>query len=274
MFRITTLMENSSPKDCYLSEHGLCLLIESANYCLLYDTGSSPSFLRNAESLHNNLTHLDALVLSHGHYDHTGGVHALLASCKTDVVCLGNRFYDYRFSRKKDGLLDISSSLNPQVFLEKQIPVIEVGKKPVSLSHGVWLLSGFSPLFPQEIPPSSVLRQADGRLIPDQFEDEVVVILETNRDLCVVSGCAHNGVVSICKRVSSIFSRPVTTFVGGTHLKEADHKRIAFTCAQLCDIGLSRLAACHCTGEEASRYFENNFDGFVQNHVGSVLTIE
>ena len=274
-FQITTLMENGTPRDCLAAEHGLSLLIEGAGYRLLYDTGASPRFLKNAFTLGVELEPLDALVFSHGHYDHTGGAAALLtSSIRPGGIYRGRGFFEARYSQKRDGLMEIGPAVSLQALEGSGIPCYEVGDTPQELAPGIWLMSGFTATEELEGPVPNLLRDTGEGLEPDPFGDEVVVVLAGERDLALVSGCSHVGILSMCRRVQEEFGRPVTTFVGGTHLMGAGEERICRTCAQLKGWGLERLGACHCNGERAGIYFEEHVPGFFHNHVGSVVTVE
>ena len=272
-FEIVTLMENGALSDCLAAEHGLSLLIRGEGRRILYDTGASPRFLKNAEDLGEDLAPLDALVFSHGHYDHTGGAAALLtAPVRPGAVYWGRDFFAPRRSRKRDGLMDIGAAVSPAAFAE--IPCRQVGQEPVAAGPGIWLLSGFVSQQPMEGPVPGLLRQTDRGLEPDEFGDEVAVVLETDRELALISGCSHVGILSMCSQVSRRFGRPVTVFVGGTHLMDAEEERIRFTCERLRQWGVRRLGACHCSGERAAAYFTAHFPGFFANHTGSRVTIE
>jgi len=273
-FRITTLMENTAPRDCLAAEHGLSLLIEGGGRKVLYDTGASPRFLLNAKSLGVDLTGLDALVLSHGHYDHTGGVSALLEEQRPASIYLGPNFFQERFSQKKDGLLDISAVVHEDALTQSGIPCRVVGAEPIALGEGIWLVSGFSSTEELERPSPRMIRRVGGQLVTDRFEDEVAVVLELRDGMALVSGCSHVGILSMCRRVEELFGRPVTTFLGGTHLMAANDARIQETCDRLRSRGMLRLGACHCNGEAASLYFEEHFPGFFRNNVASKVELE
>ena len=274
MFTILTLMENTAPTDCLAAEHGLSLLIEGGGRRVLYHTGGSPRFMQNAGALGAGLLGLDALVLSHGHYDHTGGAAALLSLEEPPrEIFLGRGFFDPRRSREKDGLMDISSMVEERLLKRSGIPCRVVGEEPVKLGEGLWLVSGFAPGEPVEAPSPRLLRLRGGALEVDAFEEEVAVVLETPGHLALVSGCSHVGVLNMCRRVEELFGRPVTDFVGGTHLMDADDRRIEETCRLLRERGMKRLGACHCSGQRAGAYFEANFPGFFRNNVGTRVTV-
>ena len=272
---ILALMENTTGRDCLACEHGLSLLIEGAGRRVLYDTGGSPRFLQNAGTLGADLADLDALVFSHGHYDHTGGAAALLEQDRPPKgVWLGRNFFQPRCSREQDGLMDISPLLKEGWITRAGIPCYVVGEEPVKLGEGMWLVSGFTQGEPIETPSPRLLRRRDGRLEVDTFEDEVAVVLKTPSHLVLVSGCSHVGVLNMCRRVEELFGRPVTDFVGGTHLMNAGEERIEATCRLLRERGVRRLGACHCSGERAKTYFAAHFPGFFSNQVGTRVAIE
>lgn len=274
-FTILTLMENTTGRDCLACEHGLSLLIEGAGRRVLYDTGGSPRFLQNAGTLGVDLTDLDALVFSHGHYDHTGGAAALLErDCPPKGVWLGRNFFQPRYARETDGLMDISAALEESWIARAGIPCYVVGEEPVKLGEGMWLVSGFTQGEPVENPSPRLLRRRNGQMEVDTFEDEVAVVLKTSSHLVLVSGCSHVGVLNMCRRVEELFGRPVTDFVGGTHLMNAGDERIEATCRLLRERGVRRLGACHCSGERARSYFADHFPGFFSNQVGTRVAIE
>jgi len=281
-YTITTLMENHALKEELAAEHGLSLLVEGEDFRLLYDTGSTEAFLKNAETLGKNLKDLDALVFSHGHYDHTGGTGALFEQGMLPAaVYLGNHFFDGRFSRRKDSCKDIGARISEADLEEAGIKWNIIGKEPVKIhgpesspEEGLYLVSGFRTLEEMERPLPNLVREKDGQLEQDSFEDEVALVLVTEKNLCLVSGCSHTGIISICRQTEEIFGRPVTMFVGGTHLVDADDLRIEKTCRLLKQRGMRRLGACHCNGDKAGHYFEKHFPGFFRNNTGSVVTVE
>ena len=274
-FQIITLMENTSPTDCLAAEHGLSLLIQGEGRKVLYDTGASPRFLLNAKNLGVDLHGLDALVLSHGHYDHTGGAAALLAgSLRPRTVYLGRDFFGERYVRRTEGVEEIGSLLERDTLERSEIPWTVVGEKPLDLGGGMWLVSGFTSTEEVERPSPRMLRRVGGQMVTDPFTDEVAVVLEGREGLTLSSGCAHVGILSMCARAAELFGRPVTGFVGGTHLMAADDDRVRYTCDRLRERGMTRLGACHCSGERASAYFQEHFPGFFRNNVGSRVEIQ
>lgn len=269
-FLITTVMENTSRDTRLIAQHGLSLLIEGEGRKFIYDTGQSPRFLFNARALGVDLAGADALILSHGHWDHTGGAAALLTSMTPPrKLYVGEGFFTPRYRTVEDGELEISSLLSERTVQLCAVPCETVGSDPVQLSENAWLLSGFAATDPHEAANPVMTRVEAGERVTDTFPEEVALILKGCEGLTVVSGCSHNGILSICSRIQDVFGEPVRRFVGGTHLISADDERIAYTCSRLQQMGIRHLGACHCTGEKAENFFASRFPGFYRNNVGT-----
>ena len=134
-------------------------------------------------------------------------------------------------------------------------------------------MSGFPCLEEPERPNPRLLRRRGGALEVDPFPDEAALVLEAGEDLALLSGCAHSGVVSMCRQVSARFGRPVTVFLGGTHLSDSGEERVRYTCARLRELGVRRLGACHCTGAGAMEYFAARFPGFFPVRTGLRISL-
>lgn len=272
-FQIKTLIENTTRNTDFACEHGLSLYVSDGEHHILFDTGATPQFMKNAEKMGVSLNNLDALVLSHGHFDHTGGAEALLEKYAIPHVYTGKNFFDRRYSDSKTPRLDISSRLDQQALLKSGADYHIVTQPITSLFPGIYIVSGFANTNELEPPAPFLLRECGMRKEVDLFEDEIALVLETEEELALVSGCSHTGILSMCDHVRILFGRPVTVFIGGTHLMEADDRRIVRTCNALKKNGIHRLGACHCNGEAAGAYFKKNFPGFFLNHVGDVVEL-
>lgn len=274
-YQIVTLIENDSLKPGLACEHGLSLYITDGEHRILFDTGASSACLDNARALGISLENLDALILSHGHYDHTGGVEALLEQYGApDTLYVGKHFFDRRYSESHTPRLDISAKIREEVLEKYKVNKQVAAEKMLSLYPGIYIVSGFANTEDLEPPAPFLLRSCEGFEGVDLFEDEIAVVLETEQELVLISGCSHTGILSMCGHVSCLFDRPVTTFLGGTHLMEADEERVKKTCRLLKDRGIRRLGACHCNGEVAGAYFQKHFPGFFLNYTGDVVQIK
>lgn len=131
-FQITTMIENESPTDRFSAEHGLSLLIETDGFRMLYDTGASPPFCPTSGPW-ESLDGLDAVALSHSHCDHTGRIFSLLLSPYCPRRLLRRTFFDGRYVKKQDGMLDIGADIMPELFPCCGVSGVIVGSAPVKL---------------------------------------------------------------------------------------------------------------------------------------------
>lgn len=273
-FVVTTLMENNAAKDGMHTEHGLSLYLTDGSFSLLLDTGASPAFLDNAQQLGVGLESLDVLVLSHGHYDHTGGVKALLDNgCHPKAIYFGPNFFAHRYRREPGCLRPISARLTEDFLFEHKAPFYVLEPGVLKLNDQVFLVCGIPCKSAVEKANPDMLRQCGESYVMDDFNEETVVVVQGEQGLALLSGCSHKGVINTCMWVSELFHQPVHTFIGGTHLMVADEARMRATMTSLRELGVQRLGACHCNGDVANAFFAREFEGFFKNNAGTVTAL-
>lgn len=274
--RCVTLMENDpTPQSDMLSEHGLSILVETEFGRILLDTGASDKLLQNAHRLGVDLSGIDHIVLSHAHYDHTGGLIAVLRQMdRPPQVWFSEYFHRQKFRLGDAGRRYIGAPFSlDELAIHGGIPQ-RVGTMPVEILPGAFLLGGFhSEETFETIPDFFVYRDHD-RTLPDPFMDEIALALQTKNGLLVFLGCAHPGVVSMTAQISRRLGSPVHTLIGGTHLKDADEQRIAWTIRKLESMGIQRVGVSHCTGEKAVSMIQEAFgERSFRNNAGTILEL-
>lgn len=282
--RITTLCENtvSYPGHGLLGEHGLSMLVEVGDKRLLFDTGGGYTALNNALVLGIDFNDLDAVILSHGHHDHTGGIKVVLEN-RTSHRPL--QLYAHPDALKKkyrlqEGREPRSNGIpwTPQE-LEDMGAKLSLQKRPVTLGERI-ILTGEIPRLvdlekPADIPPTRMIK-TDRGLIPDMLYDDQALAVETARGIVAILGCAHAGLINTLNYISELTGkRCLHALVGGTHLVTATDERLKQTIEALNDLPLEVIAPCHCTGARASSFLFYAFkDRFLFHHVGSVFEFE
>lgn len=274
--KITTLIENLAPEASGLCcEHGLSMLVETHGMRILFDTGATGAFLDNAEKLGVDLTRLDAVVVSHAHFDHSGGMPRFLGKLAENApLYLGEGYFDGKY---KD--IDVEHKYIGTRFGEAELAAVGRGWQPVTdvtvLTEGVWLVRGFARRAAfEKLNPRFVLKDGAGWRT-DPFEDEVALAVACKEGLVVIAGCSHCGVVNLTASVSEKLGLPVWGVVGGSHLIEADEERIDATIAAFKKMGLRRCWLSHCTGERAMERMAQAFgEAFAPNHTGDVICTE
>lgn len=262
-YKITTLADNAVYSRNLQAEHGLSLLIESEKYKLLFDTGQSDLFIRNAALLGINLAEVDFLILSHGHSDHTGGLsHFLAVNKKAPVVCKREILYR-KFKDKRENGITESERLDHSRF--------RFITETTELVPGLFLFPNLPVTHPEDTHFEQFFTQTPGGIIPDVFNDELVITLVSENSYSVLSACSHRGITNILRTVESHF--PEYTFyclAGGFHIHNAKDEKFRIIADYLKDNLPKQIGICHCTGIDKYALFRQTFgDRVFYNHTGN-----
>ena len=273
--KITTLIENM-PDDAGILEfeHGFSVLIDQEGNRVQFDTGQTGAFVKNAEHLGLNLETLDAVVLSHGHYDHTGGMPTLLENLKRKTpFYIGREFFLPKYKRLEDDSYKYNGNPFPQeLLMGKNSPaeVHIVEDDVIVLSKTMVLFKNFSRVTDFEKVNPKFYIKTDAGYEPDLFADEIALGIITENGLVLVVGCSHVGIVNILEHVKQKMNLPVAAVLGGTHLVEAEDVRLTKTVEALKGYNIKKIAVSHCTGEEGIKRLRKEFpEVFVLNNTGT-----
>lgn len=208
------LIDNISKNEQFISEHGLSIHITSNKKNYLFDTGQTSNFALNAKKLGVDLKKVDYLILSHGHYDHVGGLPEFMKLNKIAKIYLRKNALKSRFSRQKDGTYK-SVSVESLVNINSQI---HLTSNAYTINQNASL---FSDVFENQLMPSGnqhLFELIEGTYVADDFSDEQNLILEENNKIVLFTGCSHRGIINILKQAEKILSKKVDVVVGGFHL--------------------------------------------------------
>ena len=260
---ITVLLENAATSDALASEHGLSLWIETDGHRFLFDAGTSGAFAENARKLDVDLAKADAIVLSHGHYDHAGGLATALDATDAPLYA-GANVTRPKAARSPQGMRDIGVDQSVVRGLGDRLRTVE-GR--CDLFPGVEIVPA-APL--KHAPPSDnerLLRETSHGYEPDPFEDELFVLVETAEGAVLVTGCSHRGIANIYEAAGV----DVRAVVGGLHLSHEPDETVREV-AHLLE-GARELDVGHCTGETAAAVLARELPGRVRPiPAGTVLT--
>ncbi len=252
--KIVCLLENTQGIPGCVYKHGLSLYIETQGHRILMDTGPDDSLIINAEKLGIDLTSVDTAVISHGHYDHGGGLEAFMERNRDAGIYIQDTAFKDFYSRHGEELryIGLSEALKTDPRLQRIQGFHQIDEL-------VSLFAGIGHDFPVPDANQTLFVKKDGALIPDDFDHEQCLVIEENGKYFLFSGCAHHGILNILERFRQLYRCEPSAVFSGFHM----HKRNGYTEA---DFDLFRETAeilrntqtvyytCHCTGETAYRF--------------------
>lgn len=254
--RITILCNDKAQKP-FFAEHGFSALVENGECNVLFDTGSSDVFLKNMKALNLDPAKIKNVVLSHGHYDHVGGLKHLGEQSELKVWVKESVFLS-NFSGKRFAGIDwkkIKSSL--------QFSELEGSAQRICDSIFAWGPAPMTNDFEEPDPEFWVIR--NGKIERNLFEEELSLVIEDDMGLTVLSGCAHRGIANIAYGAQALFGKRIRMIAGGFHLSRASTKKILRIINFFNEIRVEKIVPCHCTGEKAIKLFQERFQGEVLN---------
>ena len=246
------------------SEHGFALWIETAGHKILFDTGRGEAMLRNAETLGIDLGLADCIVLSHGHYDHTGNVAWALGQAQGATVYLHASALRPRYSiHEAPKLIGM-----PGPSAEAVHKLAEARRRwvcaPTTLNEHVSLTG--------VVPRETAYEDTGGPFFLDEagrqtdgLPDDLSLWIQTPAGLVICLGCCHAGVINTVRHITeTACDRRIIALLGGMHLLHASGERLERTAEALKEYAIPHVFACHCTGEAASAYLAERLGSLVQ----------
>ena len=274
--QITTLSENTAGLGGLMAEWGLSILVESEETNILFDTGQSLSASHNAEIMGIDLSRIDKIVLSHGHFDHTGGLkQALLRIGKEIEIIAHPDIWAAKYSRHQGQEARYIGIPFHRQTLESLGAKFSLSREPVRLSDNI-TTSGEIPMTTEyEIIEPHLQVKEGQRFKPDKLLDDQALIITTGAGLVVILGCAHHGVINTLYHAQKLTGvEAIYAVFGGCHLISATEERIWLTIAALKELGVQLLGLSHCTGLAASAIMAREFgERFLFNIAGTAISL-
>ncbi|MDL2226960.1 MBL fold metallo-hydrolase [Deltaproteobacteria bacterium OttesenSCG-928-M10] len=258
MLEITSVIENYSGSPQLSAEHGLSIHIRQNGRSYLLDTGASNQFMDNAEKMGIDLDHLDGVVISHNHYDHTGGLPALLKRDKTVKVYIKSAAQSEFFSRAAF----FKKNIGGKSLFKSQAGRFVFFDDDYEISDSIHLMSNKIKDDTYGCKDRSLLEKKDGLFVADRFDHELFMVVEENRRLVIISSCSHNGIVNIVNTVRRKYpAKPISHIIGGFHLARTGRRKNSpkLNCseeyvkeiAKILKGSGAKIYTGHCTGKKA-----------------------
>lgn len=248
---IKNLIEDTSADNGCIHEHGLSFYVETMNHKLLVDAGASDKFIKNAEKLNIDLTQVDTLFLSHGHYDHSGGIIPFANINPQAQIYIHEKADGEYYSEKPDRTyyagIDKEISKLPQT--------IKVSKD-TKIDNELFIYTNVTGRFHWPQGNKKLKKLVDGELIQDEFDHEQYLIIKAEGEQILMSGCAHNGILNILEKYIELEGHEPDVIISGFHMmKSSEYTQEEVETIQQTAYELKKYKTKyytgHCTGEPA-----------------------
>ncbi|AJY71381.1 hypothetical protein RW64_18405 [Geobacter sulfurreducens] len=263
--RIRIVVDNKG-SDGLCEEHGFSAWIEASGHRILFDTGQGKALVPNSAMLGCDLSRVDTLVLSHGHYDHSGGVsHVMRNNPTIRMYCHAGCILPRYSIRPGEALRAISMALDDQeAIIALPGDQIRWVTAPQQILSGIGVSGPIPRIHPLEDTGGPFFLDPDGHH-PDLIEDDTALWIETGRGLIIITGCCHSGLINTVEHIRSVSGvERVRGVIGGLHLQNASRERLEATASALRQWNPEFVIPCHCTGDEAT--------AFLRDEVGTMVT--
>lgn len=257
--KITSLLENTASSDLVEAEHGLSLYIETDSHKILFDMGQTDLFEKNAEKLGIDLSEVDIAILSHGHYDHGGGLKRFLEINQKAPVYLSRFAFEphYNGTEKYIGL-DIALKDNDRlIFTENKF----------SIENTLTLFSCNEKERKYDLGSFGLTCLENGDFVPDDFRHEQYFLIEENDKKTLISGCSHKGILDI----TDWFKPDI--LIGGFHFSKLPLDKNLERFAKQLDLYDTVFYTCHCTGKEQFDFMKKHMRKLFYLSCGESITI-
>ncbi|MBR5229328.1 MAG: MBL fold metallo-hydrolase [Firmicutes bacterium] len=254
--KLSFLVDNKTEHSNCQAEWGLSIFVESCGHKILFDTGSSDMFVRNAKAMGIDIAQAEAVLVSHGHYDHTEGMPAFVEANETASIyihknafakCYGTDEETGQIDERNCGLLwseDFINSIQDRLVLTEQV---------VKVNDNMTLV-GNIPDF-EEFPPTEKFYkepQCSCELEEDDMSHEQFLVVEEDNHIFIISGCCHKGMMPTIKTARKHFpDKKIAAVIAGMHMYPLAEEPRKEMVQQIINSGVEKVFPLHCTGMEA-----------------------
>lgn len=259
MYKISAIMDNYTGHRHCKAEHGLSYFIETPEFKMLFDTGQSGMTVENADALSIPLDEIKYLVLSHGHYDHTGGLKAVLERKNPlDIIAHPDIFLERYYKKPNNEEIENISNPFSREELEKMGANFILTDEPFFLQQNMFTSGEIKRNSPYTS-NKNLYKIEDGKLSEDLIWDDQAIYIKHDNKLNIICGCSHSGIINVIQQgIESTGLDQINLLMGGLHLfltKEGTFKDIVY---ELNTFNIKGIGISHCTGIHSMPFMQEN----------------
>lgn len=279
---IGTIVEDTLKENCSFlkNEHGLSLYIKYNNKNILFDSGPSDILIHNSLKMNLNLSEIDYLVVSHGHFDHGGGIIPFLennSKAKVFIQKYCNKNYYFKENEDKEYI-----GLNSSIFKNYSDRLIYTDNSIFNITENIFLIPNVE--IKKEITYNNkamLINENNNDFIQDNFEHEQAMVIKDNNKYYLFSGCSHKGIINIANYIKEIFNiSKINYLIGGLHLVDNPILKTSICTSELDAVthylkhNIGVTYTCHCTGDPAYNHLKKQLGNRIQYlRTGSEINI-
>ncbi|SNX55214.1 MBL fold metallo-hydrolase [Thermoanaerobacterium sp. RBIITD] len=244
---IQVLVENVVFKKSFVAEHGLSLLVKKEDKEVLIDTGQSDNFVKNSGLMGIDLKNIGKVVLTHGHYDHVGGLKKLIDENKNVRIYASNMILNKKYAIRKNGLVD-EIGLDSSIYEENKDNFILINKD-TEIEKDFFAITNADVEYNNAFTTENFLVEKDNIKVNDRFLDEIFVVVKEGDYINIITGCSHAGILNVLYTAKKRFKEyRIKSLIGGFHLKGMPEEDIINIAKAMSEYNIGSIYTGHCTG--------------------------
>lgn len=246
---LITLVDNLVYGEGLTGEHGSSFLIKTKGKTILFDTGQTNAFINNAAYLAEDLSEVDYVILSHGHYDHCGGLEAFLALNHTATIYLKSKAFGEKISVTDDIQRFVGFKLSKPI--QDYPNTFVLLDEDTEIEEGIKIITDIHMYTHDLVDTSKFFVKDTMRLVQDPFADELILLIKEDQKNILFTGCSHKGILNILKTAyEKIQHQNIHYVFGGMHFSGELLRHLDQYLMQFSHFGIERIFVNHCTGIE------------------------
>ncbi|QSZ26984.1 MBL fold metallo-hydrolase [Aceticella autotrophica] len=253
---IQVLIENLIYKKGFIAEHGLSLLVKKDDAEVLIDTGQTDNFMKNSGLMGIDLKKIKKVVLTHGHYDHVGGLKKLIEENRNVHIYANNEILSKKYIERKSG--DIEEIGFDISLYEKNKENFILISEDKEIEKDFYVVTNTNIEYNNDFTTKHFLIEKNNKKLMDKFEDEVFVVVKEGNVINIITGCSHAGILNILHTAKKRFEGfKIKSLIGGFHLKGMPSSEVEDIAWNLKEYNMEKIYTGHCTGVEEYAILKN-----------------